>query len=509
MADYCAQFIHGASRRSDPRRWLWERWKNKRSQGKLCPEWSDGEQGFLRFYAFVSNLPGYPGRGERDVVLDQIIPNAGYYPGNVRWISRADNARNRSDSKRVGGLTLPQHAQHHGIPRGTLISRYARRIQKGNIDGIFAHEFGQSLRPSVEDRDRLLAWLVHSDEIRVDGDGRLFYEQGWKEIKPSRDTQGGYQYIKLPKACIKRYKETTGCDFSHANRFPVHRLLVFFWRGLPADPWMVVDHINHNGCDNSRTNLRWATAKENANNRTQFALKPMPSAEDRSRPMRQELKRAEPLPPEKPRPPAAQFELADKLMGRYSEQIQASILRDDSPLVRSILAAPSNMACEVNGVLQITVLMRGGKHIARSFSLTGDPIRRTDRVYLACQECGFESPDTRPEIRDKVAGTARFRAAACTACTSLAVLAPRLADLLSADPRTGKIDDPYRVPGKTAGIRAWFRCAEPGCTHLAGIRAVKNLVAHYCEGGVLPKCEEHRLRLLNFTGAGSRRPRTT
>lgn len=61
-----------------------------------------------------------------------------------------------------------------------------------------------------------------------------------------------------PNVCYARCSE--GC---RRRGLYLHRILM----GEPPEPGMSVDHINGDGLDNRRKNLRWATAEEQAANR--------------------------------------------------------------------------------------------------------------------------------------------------------------------------------------------------------------------------------------------------
>lgn len=70
--------------------------KNYGSRGiKVCQEWSDS---FKSFYGYVSVLPNYnlPGYS-----LDRIDNNGNYEPGNVRWATRSEQARNQRPRKKT------------------------------------------------------------------------------------------------------------------------------------------------------------------------------------------------------------------------------------------------------------------------------------------------------------------------------------------------------------------------------------------------------------------------
>lgn len=52
----------------------------------MCPEW---EASFKAFFAEVGPRP-------EGTVLDRINNDAGYWPGNVRWVTHSESMRNTS-----------------------------------------------------------------------------------------------------------------------------------------------------------------------------------------------------------------------------------------------------------------------------------------------------------------------------------------------------------------------------------------------------------------------------
>lgn len=69
----------------------------------------------------------HPGPGWE---IDRIDPRQGYQPGNVRWLTRTDNARRHSNSRWVTfqgqQMTVSQAAVAAGLPPSTVIHRITR-----------------------------------------------------------------------------------------------------------------------------------------------------------------------------------------------------------------------------------------------------------------------------------------------------------------------------------------------------------------------------------------------
>lgn len=87
----------------------------------VCLEWRDTP---LSFYSHVEGLPGY---GEKDKSLDRIDNLDSYKPGNVKWSTRVEQARNTRFNKVISfnGKTqcLAAWAEEVGIGSSTIRGR--------------------------------------------------------------------------------------------------------------------------------------------------------------------------------------------------------------------------------------------------------------------------------------------------------------------------------------------------------------------------------------------------
>ena len=87
----------------------------------VASEWND----WLVFYDWAKNNGWKPG-----LTIDRIDNSRGYYPDNCRWVSRADNNRNRGCVRRFlydgSYLTFAQISAKTGVPEGRLYDRVVR-----------------------------------------------------------------------------------------------------------------------------------------------------------------------------------------------------------------------------------------------------------------------------------------------------------------------------------------------------------------------------------------------
>lgn len=83
---------------------------------RVCDRW-------MRFENFLSDMGERPAGTE----LDRINNDGHYEPGNCRWLTHKQNARNRSDNRMlvVGGrsMTLAEWAEETGLSKATLAGR--------------------------------------------------------------------------------------------------------------------------------------------------------------------------------------------------------------------------------------------------------------------------------------------------------------------------------------------------------------------------------------------------
>ena len=75
-----------------------------------------------------------------------------------------------------------------------------------------------------------------------------------------------YQWIAIKgKCCFYARRHTKGGKGKKESLIYIHQEIIEVPKG------MVVDHINHDGMDNRRANLRAATLAQNARNRKKFS----------------------------------------------------------------------------------------------------------------------------------------------------------------------------------------------------------------------------------------------
>lgn len=91
----------------------------------ICEEWLDKECGFINFYNW-SIKNGY----EEGLTIDRINVNCGYEPSNCRWITNAEQQKNKRNTIYIEfknrTVTLSELIELTGIDRKTIEMRYIR-----------------------------------------------------------------------------------------------------------------------------------------------------------------------------------------------------------------------------------------------------------------------------------------------------------------------------------------------------------------------------------------------
>jgi hypothetical protein len=92
----------------------------------VCPEWV---RSFEAFFAYIGSRPS-------GTSIDRIDPSKGYEPGNVRWATSHQQARNRKNLTVVktplGEMALVDYAKRLGITNGAAHDRLTR----GTLEGV-------------------------------------------------------------------------------------------------------------------------------------------------------------------------------------------------------------------------------------------------------------------------------------------------------------------------------------------------------------------------------------
>jgi len=82
----------------------------------VSPLWTEREHGFITFWQELRDPPkGY--------WLDRIDNSKGYEPGNCRWVTTAESARNRGKTGRITPGSLRQKALAAGLPYSVVYQR--------------------------------------------------------------------------------------------------------------------------------------------------------------------------------------------------------------------------------------------------------------------------------------------------------------------------------------------------------------------------------------------------
>src|SRR5688500_2796112 len=87
---------------------------------RVCERWAD-------YDAFIADV----GRKPSPLHTLERINNDGHYePGNIRWATKKEQARNRRSTRVVAGVSLTEAAERHGISASTLAMRLRRGMDE-------------------------------------------------------------------------------------------------------------------------------------------------------------------------------------------------------------------------------------------------------------------------------------------------------------------------------------------------------------------------------------------
>lgn len=119
---------------SEPDHQAWGRYGGRGVS--VCDEWvpkhkGDGRRAFLSYVEHVTSLDGYSDDCLSDLELDRVDNESGYEPGNLRWATKSQNQRNRSDNVTISDecgreWSVPEIVKASGIDRGTVHQRIKR-----------------------------------------------------------------------------------------------------------------------------------------------------------------------------------------------------------------------------------------------------------------------------------------------------------------------------------------------------------------------------------------------
>lgn len=77
---------------------------------QVCEEW---RLDFWKFFEYIGDRPG------DGYSIDRINNDGNYEPGNVRWATVEQQARNKRNVMLVNGMTVQEFAEQSGVPYRT------------------------------------------------------------------------------------------------------------------------------------------------------------------------------------------------------------------------------------------------------------------------------------------------------------------------------------------------------------------------------------------------------
>lgn len=104
----------------------------------LCDEWSDSKTGFA---AFIEHLGPCPDKH----TIDRIDNRRGYEPGNVRWATRRQQARNRRSTHNITYRGITRCLQYWVEETGFSACCITNRLNKG-----WSIEDTMTIKPSAQ-----------------------------------------------------------------------------------------------------------------------------------------------------------------------------------------------------------------------------------------------------------------------------------------------------------------------------------------------------------------------
>lgn len=92
--------------------------KNRKTKYLQLGMYEPWKKDFMLFYHAVGPRPS------AQHSIDRIDNNKGYFPGNVRWATAAEQSRNTSRNLYISGEVLIDYAKRAGVPYNTLRDKY-------------------------------------------------------------------------------------------------------------------------------------------------------------------------------------------------------------------------------------------------------------------------------------------------------------------------------------------------------------------------------------------------